>query len=86
LAIELMLSDEFAFFRPPILGISLFALLPLVFGVVAVPIADRFVAGIPPSDDHPDRTEIGKWFLVGASAFGSVLASINLVGALIDSV
>jgi len=30
LAIELMLSDEFAFVEPPILGVSLFALLPLV--------------------------------------------------------
>ena len=36
LAVELMLSDEFAFFEPPILGVSLFALLPLVFGAVAV--------------------------------------------------
>ena len=86
LAIELMLSDEFAFFRPPILGVSLFALLPLVFGVVAVPVADHFVAAIPPRDDHPRRTQIGKWTIVGASVLGSLLASFNLIGALVDSV
>jgi hypothetical protein len=86
LAVELMLSDEFVFFRPPILGISVFALLPLVFGVVAVPVADRFVAAVPPRDDHPRRTEIGKWTIVGASVLGSVLASSNLIGALVDSV
>jgi hypothetical protein len=86
LAVELMLSDEFAFFEPPILGVSLFALLPLVFGLVAVPVADRFVAAIPPRGEHPRRTEIGKWTLVGASVLGSLLASINLIGALIDSV
>ena len=86
LAIELMLSDEFAFFRPPILGVSLFALMPLVFGVVAVPVADHFVAAIPPRDDHPRRTQIGKWTIVGASVLGSLLASFNLIGALVDSV
>jgi hypothetical protein len=86
LAIELMLSDEFAFFEPPILGVSLFALLPLVFGVVAVPVADRFVAATPPRGEHPRRTEIGKWTLVGASVLGSLLAFINLIGALVDSV
>ena len=86
LAIELMLSDEFAFFRPPILGVSLFALLPLVFGVVAVPVGDHFVAAITPRDDHPLRTQIDKWSLVGASVLGSLLASFNLIGALVDSV
>jgi len=85
-AIELMLSDEFAFFRPPILGVSLFALLPLVFGVVAVPVADHFVAAMPPSDEYPRRTHIGKWTIVGASVLGSLLASFNLIGALVDSV
>jgi hypothetical protein len=77
LAIELMLSDEFAFFEPPILGVSLFALLPLVFGLVAVPVADRFVAAIPPRDEHRRRTEMGKWTLVGASVLArSLLPSI----------
>jgi hypothetical protein len=51
-----------------------------------MPVADHFVAAIPPRDDHPRRTEIGKWTLVGASVLGSLLASFNLIGALVDSV
>jgi hypothetical protein len=85
LAIELMLSDEFAFFRPPVLGASLFALMPLVFGVVAVPVADRFIASTPPRDEHPVRTQIGKWSLVSASALGSLLVTFVLIGTLVDS-
>jgi hypothetical protein len=86
LAIELMLSDEFDIFRPPILGVALFALVPLVFGVVAVPVADHFIASTPPRDGHPLRTQIGTWALVSAVVPGSLLVSLIVIGAVIDSV
>ena len=86
LAIELMLSDEFDFFQPRIVGVALMALLPLVFGVVAVPVADRFIASTPPRDGHPRRTQIGKWALAGAIVPGSLVVSLILIGAVIDSV
>lgn len=85
LAIELMLSDEFDVFRPPILGAALFALAPLVFGVVVVPVADHFIASMPPRDGSPLRTRIGRSVLLGASAVGSLIVIVVLIGAAIGS-
>jgi len=86
LALQLMVADDFDRVQPRIVGVTLFALLPVVFGVVAVPVADRFIASTPPRDGHPRRTQIGKWALVGASVLGSLLVSLILIGAVIDSV
>jgi len=86
LGIQLLLAEEFDLFEPRIVEVTLFALLPVVFGVVAVPMADRFIAATPPRDGHPRRTQVGKWTLVGATVLGSLLVSLILIGAVIDSV
>jgi hypothetical protein len=86
LAFQLMVADDFDHVQPRIVGVTLFALLPVVFGVVAVPVADRFIAATPPRDGHPRRTQVGKRVLIGASVIGSLLVSFILIGAMIDSV
>ena len=86
LALQLMVADDFDHVQPRIVGVTLFALLPVVFGVVAVPVTDRFIASTPPRDGHPRRTQIGKWALVGANVLGSLIVSLILTLAVIDSV
>jgi hypothetical protein len=81
-----MVADDFDHIQPRIVGVTLFALLPVVFGMIAVPLTDRFVAATPPRDVHPQRTQVGRWVLIGASVLGSLLVSLIVIGAGIDSV
>ena len=64
---------DFALFGPPLPGVSLFALLFPLYGLVLSPIVERFDRYVPSLFAHPIATVVGYLVLGGACVSGFVL-------------